>query len=55
MASYHLSNDPKSGSFVSYASAPDSWELENGKKLPNLIYFDDPQYDVITRTFTGTI
>ena len=53
-ASYHLSTKDKS--YVDYTAAPTDWVLDNGRALPQQIYFrDNPKFDEKTRTFTGVI
>ena len=55
MASYHFSDDPQTGSYISYSAAPASWTLDDGSKPPAEKYFLGQNYNEGTRTFTGII
>ena len=52
LASYHF----ETGSpYISYASAPPTWKMDDGSSPPSKKYFEDWSYDAETRTFTGDI
>jgi len=51
MASYHFEDKP----YISYANVPSNWRLDDGSAPPEKKYFENPSYDVATRTFTGTV
>ena len=52
-ASYHF--DTIEASYISYASAPATWTLDDGSRPPQRKTFLSPAYDEATRTFTGVI
>ena len=41
--------------YISYASAPSEWTLDNGSPFPEKKPFLDPAFDAASRTFTGWI
>lgn len=51
-ASYHFTRD---SSWISYATAPDSWRLDSGERLPLKKYFENTSYDQEARIFRGII
>lgn len=50
--SYHFG---ESGSYISYAAVPPSWQLDDGSCLPKKKDFLNTLYDIQTRTFRGTV
>ena len=52
LASYHFETDE---SYISYASAPQFWQLSDGSTPPDKKQFLSASYDVHTRTFEGTV
>ena len=55
MASYHFYPEADGGSYISYASAPEFWKLDNGEMPPEKKPWMDVSYDMETRTFRGKI
>ena len=56
LASYHFESTAQGPSaYISYASAPPQWTLDNGSPFPEKKPFRDPAFDAATRTFTGWI
>ena len=53
VASYHFVSPEDC--YISYASAPSSWRLEDGSAPPARKQFQMPSYEPETRTFRGTI
>jgi hypothetical protein len=41
--------------YINYRHAPDSWLLDDGKKMPEKKMFEDCRYDASTRTFHANI
>ncbi|CAE8648955.1 unnamed protein product [Polarella glacialis] len=52
-ASYHF--DAENDCYVSYASAPETWKLDDGSMPPAKKPFTDASWDPQTRTFRGVI
>lgn len=50
---YHF--DSPTDCYISYASCPEAWKLDDGSPLPARKAFLNPCYDVATRTFTGSV
>ena len=58
LASYHfesLDADAVGGCYISYAAAPDSWNLGDGTRPPTRKPFENASYDEAARTFRGSI
>ena len=56
LASYHFESTAQGPSaYISYASAPSEWTLDNGSPFPEKKPFLDPAFDAASRTFTGWI
>lgn len=53
LASYHF--DSLDSAYISYESAPASWQLDDGCSPPPRKRFERPAYDAESRTFTGAI
>jgi hypothetical protein len=43
------------GCYISYSNAPNNWVLKDGSKPPSKIYFIDPTFDKVNRSFKGKI
>lgn len=62
LASYHFRDDDQDGkkfgaSFIAYAHGviPPGWVLGDGTPPPSKKYFENPKFNLETRTFTGTV
>jgi len=53
VASYHF--DSPDDCYISYENAPAEWKTADGSPFPVKKAFENPTYDPLTRTFTGTI
>jgi len=53
VASYHF--DSEKDCYISYASAPEPWLLDDGSRPPQRKPFEDASYVEATRTFRGTV
>lgn len=55
IASYHFDSVDPGSCYISYASAPPTWLLDDGSPPPNKKAFENVSYDERSRTFQGTI
>jgi len=53
MAAYHFVGPHDC--YISFASAPASWKLDDGSPPPAKKPFEEPTYDAATRTFRGVV
>mmetsp|Transcript_67050 Transcript_67050/g.196086 ORF Transcript_67050/g.196086 Transcript_67050/m.196086 type:complete len:421 (-) Transcript_67050:27-1289(-) len=53
IASYHF--DGQDACYISYASAPPDWRLDDGSRPPERKPFSNPSFDAAARTFRGTV